>query len=339
MKAAFVYGPRDLRVEEADIPRIGDDEVLVRVRACGVCFSDVRFYLGLRKYAQTAFGKGSPGFTGHEWAGEVVEVGRNVENISVGDRVVSSVIIPCGRCKYCKRGRINLCRDKRFTHGGFAEYVKAPARSLMKIPDGLSFEEAALTEPIACCLNARNRSGVEEGSDVVIIGDGFMGILNMILSKLSGAKVAIIGHHDYRLELARRLGADKTINSRKISSISEIEEELGGKADAIIVSVGNRNAIEMGLKLIDHGGTINLFAGTYPPEKIELDPNMIHYGEIILTGSNTATPELFQEALNILASRRINLNPLLKHRFRLEEIRQAFEAVEKRKVIKAIITP
>ena len=339
MKAAFVYGPRDLRVEEVDIPRIGEDDALIRVRACGVCFSDVRFYLGLKKYAQTTFGRGSPGFTGHEWAGEVVKLGKNVKDISVGDRVVPNIIIPCGKCKQCKRGRINLCKDKIFTHGGFAEYVKAPARNLMKIPEGLSFEEAALTEPVACCLNARIRSGIGKGDEVIVIGDGFMGILNMILSKLSGARVTLIGHHKDRLELARMLGADRIINSKEMSSIDEIKRELGGKADAVIVSAGNKNAIEMGLRLVDDGGTINLFAGIYPPEKIELDPNTIHYGEIILTGSNVATSNLFKEALDLLASGRINIKPLLKYRFSLDEIRQAFEAVEKRKVIKAIIIP
>jgi len=129
MKAAFVYGPRDLRVEEAPIPKLNDEEALVRVRACGVCYSDVRFYLGLKKYRQTSFGRNSPGFTGHEWSGEVVEVGRNVRNVSIGDRVVPNIIIPCGKCKPCKQGRINLCPNKILTHGGFAEYVKVPAET------------------------------------------------------------------------------------------------------------------------------------------------------------------------------------------------------------------
>ncbi|MCX8187990.1 MAG: alcohol dehydrogenase catalytic domain-containing protein [Nitrososphaeria archaeon] len=339
MKAAFIYAPRDLRVEEVDVPKIGDDEALIRVRACGVCFSDIRFYLGLKKYKHTGFGREYPGFTGHEWAGEVVEIGKNVENISIGDRIVPSIIIPCGRCRQCRRGRINLCKDKIFTHGGFAEYVKAPAKNLMKMPDGLGFEEAALTEPIACCLNAGIRSGIREGDEAIIIGDGFMGILNMMIAKLLGASVTLIGHHDERLELAQRLGADKTINSKNMRSIGELEKEVGGKADAVIVSVGNKHAIETGLMLVDDGGVVNLFAGTYPPEKIELDPNMIHYGEIILTGSNVAPPKLFKEALNVLASRKLNVEPLIRYRFRLEEVERAFEAVERREVIKAMIVP
>jgi len=339
MKAAFVYGSRDIRVEEIGTPEIGSDEVLVRVRACGVCFSDIRYYLGLKKYAQTPFGRKSPGFTGHEWSGEIARLGENVKGFSIGDRVVPNTIIACGKCKQCKRGRINLCKSKIFTHGGFAEYVKVPAKNLMKMPSGLSFEEAALTEPLACCLNARIRSGIRRGDNVVIIGDGFMGILNMVVSKLWGAKVTVIGHHDERLELAQRLGADRTINSKKAGSASVVEKELGEKTDVVIVSVGNKGAIELGLRLIDDGGIINLFAGMYPPEKIELDPNMIHYGEIILTGSNVATPELFQEALKLLASRRIDVSPLIEHRYSLDEIKRAFEAVEKREIIKAIIIP
>lgn len=339
MRAAFVYAPRDIRVEEFDISKIGDEDALVRVRACGICFSDIRFYLGLKKYKHTSFGREYPGFTGHEWSGEVVEVGKNVENVSIGDRVIPDIIIPCGRCRQCKRGRTNLCKDKIFTHGGFAEYVKVPAKNLMKMPDTLRFDEATLTEPVACCLNAKVRSGIKEGDHVIVIGDGFMGILNAVIAKLSGARVVIIGHHDERLELAQRLGADKAINSKNVRSINEIDKEIDGKADAVIVSIGNKQAIEMGLMLVDDGGTVNLFGGTYPPEKIELDPNMIHYGEVTLTGSNVATPDLFEEALNILASGKLNVKPLIEHKFSLDEIRRAFEAVERREVIKAIIIP
>jgi len=339
MRAAFVYGPRDIRVEDAPVPELKKDEVLVRIKACGVCYSDVRFYLGLKKYEQTPFGRESPGFTGHEWAGEVVKIGGDVENISVGDRVVPNIIVSCGRCKPCREGRINLCVNKIFIHGGYAEYVKVPARNLLKIPKELSFEEAAVTEPLACCLNGNLRSNIQPGDDVVVIGDGFMGILNAQLAKLSGAKVAIIGHHDDRLRLAKEFGADQVINSRNVNWIKELRRRLGEGADVVIVAAGNKDAVEMAFKLVGVGGTINLFAGVLPPVTIELDPNLIHYGEIILTGSNVATPELFQRALKILSAKLIDVKPLLTHKFSLDEIREAFEAVERRRVIKAVIVP
>ncbi len=339
MRAAFVYGPRDIRVEDAPTPKIGRDEALVRVRACGVCYSDVRFYLGLKKYEQTRFGKESPGFTGHEWAGEVVKIGSDVEDVSVGDRVVPNIIISCGKCKPCRQGRINLCVNKIFTHGGYAEYVKAPAKNLLKIPGELSFEEAAVTEPLACCLNGNLRCNIRAGDDVVVIGDGFMGILNAQLAKLSGARVTVIGHHDERLRLAKKLGADRIINSRNTDCVKEFKKEVKEGADAVIVAAGNKEAVETALKLIGLGGTVNLFAGVLPPTPMELDPNIIHYGEIVLTGSNVATPELFQRALKVLAAKLIDVKPLLTHRFSLEEIKEAFEAVEKRRVIKAVIMP
>jgi len=339
MKAAFVYGPRDLRVEEAPLPKLSRHEVLVRVKACGICYSDVRFYLGLKKYRQTTFGRSSPGFTGHEWSGEVVEVGGDVSSISIGDRIVPNIIIPCGKCKPCRQGRVNLCPNKIFTHGGFAEYVKAPAENLLRIPNGLSFEEAAMTEPLACCLNAISRSDVRKNSDVIVIGDGFMGLLNMQLARLSGGKVIVVGHHDERLKIAEMLGAYRVVNSRKVNPIEEIRKDFPDGADLVIAAVGNRDAIELAVKLVGIGGTINIFAGTYPPVEIPLDVNLIHYNEIILTGSNVALPEHFEKALEILASRRVDVRTLITHRFKLEEISMAFEAVEKRKVIKAVIVP
>jgi len=339
MKAAFVYGPRDLRVEEAPMPRLEDDEALIRIKACGICYSDVRFYLGLKRYRQTGFGRDSPGFTGHEWSGEVVDVGRDVAGISPGDRVVPYIVIPCGACKPCRRGRYNLCPNKTFTHGGFAEYVKVPARNLIKIPDSLSFEEAAMTEPVACCLNALSKMNIQRGDEVVVIGNGFMGLLNMQLARLYGGRVIVIGHRDDRLRVAERLGAYRVVNSREMNPVEAVKREFPEGADAVILSVGNEEAVETALKIVAIGGIINLFAGAYPPVELRLDTNVIHYGEIVLTGTNVATPEHFRRAVEILASRQIDVQALITRRFSLYEVKSAFEAVENRRVIKAIVCP
>jgi len=196
-----------------------------------------------------------------------------------------------------------------------------------------------MTEPLACCLNALSKMNMRRSGEVVVIGDGFMGLLNMQLAKLSGRKVIVIGHHNERLKVAERLGAHRVINSRKIDPVEEVRREFPEGADAVIVSVGNKEAIETGLRLVGIGGAVNIFAGAYPPVKINLDSNLIHYGEIVLTGTNVAPPERFREAVETLASRQIDIQTLITKKFSLDDIKSAFEAVENRKVIKAVIIP
>lgn len=340
MKAAFIYGPKDIKVKETSVPRLQKDEVLVRIRACGICPSDLKYYLGLKKYENTPYGEKSRGLTGHEWAGEAAKVGSDVEGISEGERVVPNIIIACGKCKFCRGGKTNLCINKVYIHGGFAEYAKAPAKNLLKIPENLTYEEACMTEPVACCLNGNIRSKIQKGDDVVIIGDGPMGLIHLQLAKASGARVVVSGHHHERLEVAKRLGADDVFNSAEEDVVQAVKDLTDGYgADAVIVTAGSKNAIEEALQIVSVGGVVNLFAGTYPPTKIEIDPNIIHYGQIVLTGSWDCTPDLYEKALKLITLGIIKTKPLISHIFPLTQIGEAFNMVKKRGGLKVIIKP
>jgi len=205
MKAAFLYGPGNIKIQECQIPIISEREALVRVRACAICQNDLRFYAGLKKYISE--GDASYGLTGHEWAGEVVKVGKEGIELSEGDRVVFSQLYPCRGCRFCKKGLFNLCVNKIQIGGGFAEYAKAPLENLIKIPEDLSYESACLAEPVACAVQAHTKSNIREGYKVAIIGDGPMGLIHLHLAKESRTKTFVIGHHDEKLKIASHIGA------------------------------------------------------------------------------------------------------------------------------------
>lgn len=338
MRAAFLYGVRDIQIKETAVPTYKPDEVLVRVRACGICPSDLKCYLGYKELFR--YGEASCGLSGHEWAGEVVGVGSKVKKVSEGERVVPDIIIPCGQCKFCRRGITNLCVSKRYVVAGFAEYATAPASNLFRIPDNVSFEEACMAEPVADCLNTNVMSGIERGQDVVVIGDGPLGLVHMQLAKASGARVTISGHHSDRLELARELGADKTVNSSQEDPVQVVKALTGGYgADVVIVAAGQRAPVEQAMEMVGASGVVNLFASTYPPAKVEIDPNVIHYRQIKLTGSFDSVPYQYETALRLIGRGLVKTKPLISHTLPLEQLKDGFELMQKRKGLKIVIHP
>ncbi|MEM2690100.1 MAG: alcohol dehydrogenase catalytic domain-containing protein [Nitrososphaerota archaeon] len=338
MLAAFLLAPSKVVVRECNIPRPSRGEVLVRVRACGVCPTDLRYIQGLRLYLP--MGEESCGLTGHEWAGDVVEVGEGVEGVSVGDRVVADHILSCGRCIFCKQGRSNLCINKRYYLRGYAQYAVAHAYTALKIPPHVSFEEACLTEPLSTCLNTLEKLEMGPGSRIAIIGDGVIGLLHLQLARLVGAEAMVIGHHPDRLRVAERLGAVLAINSRDVDAVDVVRKETGGLgADKIVVATGGKSAIGDALRMVAPGGRIGIFAGTYPPTSIDLDPNMIHYGEVCVIGIMEHTPHHFERALNLISRGLIDVKQLITHRFPLEKINEAFEVVKSRRGLKVIVSP
>jgi L-iditol 2-dehydrogenase len=337
MKAAFLYGVKDVRVEETPTPTIMDDEVLINVKACAICPSDLRYYLGYRTYPR---GEAGRGMSGHEWSGEVVEVGGSVKDISKGDKVVPDIYLTCGKCKFCIRGERNLCINKAYIRGGFAEYAVAPAKNLLKIPEGLTYEEACMAEPVACCLNAIIRSRIKKGDDVVIIGDGPNGLILLQLAKISGAKVIVCGHHTERLELARKLGADFTINTIEEEAVEIVKNLTDGiGADVVITATGTGRAVQEAMQMIGPGGVINLFAGIYPPTKLEIDPGDVHYRQLMLTGSYQATRYHYEVALKLIAMGMVKVRPLISEIIPLSRLKEGFEAVLQRKGLKIVVKP
>lgn len=335
MKAAILYGPRNVKIEDIDIPKITrHGEVIIDIKACGICPSDLRVFLGFRKQSY-------PTTFGHEWVGDVVEA-KDTDRFNVGDRVAVAWPEYCYECHYCEKGRLNLCQ-KRWAHesvfGGFMEYGRAHFRNLRKIDKDISYEEAAFAEPLACAINGISKADVSLGDSVVIIGDGPLGIINMQLAKLRGAlKVIVSGHHAERLHLAKQLGADHVINAKEMDPVKEVKDITEGKGvDSVLIVASNKSAVEQSLQMVDRGGSIVIFAGIYPQTYISIDPNFIHYNEIRLIGSIDFTPHMFTEAVEIINTKKISLRPLISHTFPLDQISEGFEVLEKRESFKVMI--
>ncbi|MEM2123525.1 MAG: alcohol dehydrogenase catalytic domain-containing protein [Candidatus Bathyarchaeia archaeon] len=340
MRAAVAYGPRNIKIEQVDIPAISDNEVLIRVKVVGICPSDVRSYEGIYKREMYSYGLESYGLSGHEWCGEVVEVGEAVKQFSIGDRVVPEIIIPCGTCKFCRKGMSNICANKRNITRGYAEYAKAPAEFLFKIPSNVSFEVAAFTEPIAVCLHTNEMISPKPGDSILIIGGGPMGLIHTQISKISGASVIVSEVVEERLRVAKKFGADFVINPMKENLSGKVRDLTDGYgADAVIVATGNKNAIESAVKTVSNAGTVILFGGSYPPINIEIDPNIIHYGEMKIMGSYDHTPTHFERALRILSRKLINVEDLVSKTFSLDELAKGFETVKKGEALKVNIKP
>jgi L-iditol 2-dehydrogenase len=338
MWAACLYGQGDLRIERQPAPRIThDDDVLIRIRACGVCPSDVRSYVRPTKH------KGQLPQTiipGHEWVGEVVTSGSAVTEFTPGDRVAVNWRVVCGVCTYCGQGYHNYCErpDHTRVKGGFCEYGVAPASNVRHIPDGVSFTEAAFVEPLACCLNGTRELNIGLGEDVVVIGAGSIGLLHLQLARAQGARVIVSELLAERREKAKALGAHEIIGSDGVDPVVAVKELTGGRgADAVIVAIGHPAAISQGIQMAGPLGRVNLFAGTYPPTEIPLDPNLVHYQNIVITGTHDFGPHEFDLALRLIEYGIIDVAPLISHSFPLTETRQAFDVVVGRSGIKVMV--
>lgn len=341
MKAAFVYEPFKLEIKEnVRIPKPNKDEILVKIHAIGICPSDVRYYTGEGIHKEVPYGDDSYGLLGHEWSGEVIEVGSEVENVEIGDYVAPDSLVPCNNCRYCRMGLTNLCINKKFYLRGFAEYAVAYGPSAYKFPKHIKFEEACFAEPLSCVVNSIRIANIKPGDIILIVGAGPMGLLHTQLAKLSGATVIVSEIIKDRVDVAKKFGADFAFNSAEDDlsrEIKELTESIG--VDKVIITIGNRAAIEQHIKFVRRKGTVILFGGTAPPTNISIDPNFIHYGEIILTGASDHIGEDYRIAMRLITERRILLEPLISHTFKLDNLIEAFETVRSKKGLKIVVYP
>ncbi|MBI3971972.1 MAG: zinc-binding dehydrogenase [Chloroflexi bacterium] len=342
MKAARLYGVRDLRVEQVEDPRPGPGEALIRIDACGVCPSDIRSYLGTR----SGGGSGLPRTPGHEWAGVVVEVrppadGDPEPAIKEGDRVVADWRYVCGRCYQCRRGVFNYCEHlRRAVRGGFAQYGVAPISQLRRLPNHVSFEEAAFCEPLACVINGNEMTPMALGNDVVVVGAGPIGLMHLQLALRRGARTIVSDPLAARLQAARSLGAHDVIDASLTDPVARVKELTEGRgADAVIVAVGAGEAARQGLEMGAINGRVNFFAGTYPPVELPFDPNLVHYRQLLVTGSHDFTPHQFSTALKLIQHRIVDVKRLISHRFNLDAVRDAFEMAAGRGGLKSMVLP
>lgn len=345
MKAAVLEGIDKITVKEIETPKITDDSLLLKVRACAVCGSDIRIY----HYGNPRVKY--PQIIGHEIAGDVVEVGSKVKRFKPGDRVAIGADVPCGECSFCRDGignncPINYAMGYQFA-GGFAEYILVDPLVISygpihKIPDNLSYDEATLAEPLACCINGLELSWVSLGDIVVVIGAGPVGCMLAELAKVMGARKTIISQRSkVRLEMAKSYDIDVVISANEEDFTQRVFEETDGMgADVILTAASTLEAQAQAIPVVKKRGRINLFAGLpkgTPP--LSLDSNLLHYKEAYIFGSHGSTPRHHRMALELLSSGRIQAKKYISHNFSLEQIMEAFTTVENRQGMKVIVNP
>ncbi len=342
MRAAMLYGIKDLRVEDVEKPRVGAGEVLVKVKASTTCGTDLKILQ--RGYVEKVIKL--PTVFGHEWAGDVVEVGEGVAGPMKGMRVRAGNSAPCLRCRMCQKGKFNLCEDMLWLWGAYAEYIRVPARTVLvntqEIPSHVSYEEASIAEPLACVLHGAEEVGIGLGDTVAIIGAGPIGLLHLLVAKKLGAeRVFVSDLMEERLEFARRLGADATINAGAENTVEEVKRLTKGYgADVVVEAIGLPTTWEQALRMVCKGGRVLEFGGCPPGTEVKVDAELLHYGEVAVVGAFHATPTHFKKALNLIASGAVNVKPLVTRRMPLEEIGEAFEVLGSSKTeVKISIRP
>jgi L-iditol 2-dehydrogenase len=336
MKVARYHNRRDVRVEDVPVPAIGPGEILVQVKACGLCGSDLMEWYVAEK---------APTVLGHEPAGVVSEVGEGVREFEVGDRVFVHHHVPCFTCHHCLRGHYTLCETFRATHldpGGFAEYIRVPAlnveRDVFKLPPDMSFAQATMIEPVATCIRGIERSDIQVGDTVVVIGAGGTGLIHMQLARIRGAGMVLVTDFaPFRLETARQLGADYAINAREdvLAALRQLNQ--GRRADVVIVTAGSIQAMEQGMALAGGGATVLLFAPPSPEAALAVSPHHLLFSEITITSTYSCSPQETRQALKLIQWGRIKVEELITHRFDLtgvgEAIRLAARAGESLKIV------
>jgi L-iditol 2-dehydrogenase len=343
MRALYFYGPKDLKVQEVPIPVINQDELLVRVSFAGVCGTDNRIYQGTKKIV-------GPRIIGHEFSGVITEVGENVQDFAIDDHVTVYPMIPCGECYTCRSGRKNICVNRTTIgyeiDGGFAQYVKIPKEAIqmgnvLKVSALLDEKVVSITEPIAAALNGIKRANIQKGDSVVIIGAGPIGLFHVQLARLKEpGQLIVIEPDSEKRDLAIQLGATVTINPFEESPDSRIKELTNGDgADIVIIDVGIPTLIEESLEYVKKGGTYVIFAGAPHGSKISIDPNLIHYKEINLTGSSASTPEIHREVLDLVESGQLDVSRLISEVVPLDDWERAIEMKNSFQKIKVIIDP
>ncbi len=338
LKAAVYYSLDSVITQDVPVPRIGAEELLVEMHACGVCGSDLMgWYVKAR----------APLVLGHEPAGVVVKVGSRVKGFQEGDRVFAHHHVACLNCHYCRHGAFTLCEQFAKTHlepGGFAEYFKVPAPNLqtdtLKIPIEMSFEEATLIEPTGCCIRALNKCQVQPADSAVVVGAGPSGIIFTTLLKTFGAdQIIVTDFVDYRLKAAKTAGADLTVNPERDSLLDAVKKATDGRgADLVIVSAPNVNAYLAGIELCRRGGTLCAFAPTQPGEFMRVSPNKLFFSEVKLVPSYSASHLETRTALKLIQKKHVDAKKLITHRFPLSKTAEALQmAARSKECIKVVV--
>jgi L-iditol 2-dehydrogenase len=336
MKVAVYHRNSDIRIEDRSTPKIAGDEILVRMMASGICGTDVMEWYRMSK---------APRVLGHEMAGVIVEVGNSVQGLKVGDRVFVSHHVPCYECDHCARENFTACEmlhKGNYDPGGFSEYIRIPAENVRYgtfiLPPGISYEEGAMIEPLACVLAGQRQVRVREGQTVLVLGSGISGLLHIQFAKRRGAKVIATDVNKYRLEKAREFGADHAFDVREYSPGMLRTLNNGMLANAVVVCTGSQEATGTAFSSIERKGSILFFAVT--EQDITIPSVSFWRNEISLHFSYGAAPSDLREALDLVQRGVVNVKDMITHRMPLSSIEQGFQVVaEAKNSLKVVIVP
>ena len=336
MKVAVYYRNDDIRIEERPIPVISDKEILVRMRASGICGTDVMEWYRIKK---------APRILGHEMAGEIASVGKSVEGFKNGDRVFVSHHVPCFTCHHCVRGNYTACESLHsgnYEPGGFSEFIRVPEGNVrygtFVLPKEMTFEEATMIEPLGCAIAGQNQLDLKEGQSVLVIGSGVSGILHVQLAKMRGAGVIVVDINAYKLRKALEFGADAAMDANTFS-VEELSSLNDGRlAEAVIVCASSQKAVDNALSSVDRKGKVLLFA--VPECEIKIPSLRFWRDEITLLSSYGAAPQDLQKALELIESGKVNVREMITHKVALSDIRKGFQlASEAKTSLKVVVIP
>ena len=339
MKVAMYYNNNDVRIEEMLVPKINDNELLVKVKASGICGSDVMEWYRL---------KTAPRVLGHEISGDIVEVGKNVKKYKVGDRVFISHHVPCNNCNFCNNDQHTLCdtlHSTNFYPGGFAEYLKVPEinvdRGTFVLPKEISYEEGAFIEPLACVVRGFRIAEMKPEQSILVLGSGIAGLLQIKLAKAMGArKIIATDINANRLKIAKKFGADITINAKENISKNVKKNNKGNLADLVILCAGVPSAVKQAFESVAPGGTILFFAMTKPGIEIPFHLFDIWNKQVKIVSTYAGAPKDIIYAIDLIRSKKVVVGDMISHRLPLSEAAKGFQLVAKAQdSIKVILQP
>jgi L-iditol 2-dehydrogenase len=333
------YNNSDVRIEEIPVPSIGDNEILVKVKASGICGSDVMEWYRIKK---------APRILGHEITGDIVEIGKNVKKYRIGDRVFVSHHVPCNTCRFCLNNQHTLCHTLHSTNfypGGFAEYLRVPEinvdRGVFVLPKEMSYDEGVFIEPLACVVRGLKTAEMKPGQIVLVIGSGISGLLQIKLAKAwKAGKILATDVEEYRLKAAKKFGADAVIHA-KDDVPEQVKKHNDGKlADLVILCTGVPSAVKQALKSVDSGGTILFFAPIEPGVEIPFPLFDLWNKQIKMVSTYAGSPEDINSAIDLIKSKKVNVVDMISHKLPLSDATKGFLLVAKaQESMKVILEP
>jgi L-iditol 2-dehydrogenase len=345
MNAAMFYAPGDVRFERTEIPQPGPGELLVKVQAALTCGTDIKTYQRGHPKIITKI----PSTFGHEFSGEVVTTGEGVSRFEPGMRVVCCNAVPCHECYYCQLGHHNLCENLLILNGAYAEYIVIPAlmvkHNTYQLPDSMTYQEAALAEPLGTAIHAIRAAGIQPGDTVAVVGSGPLGLMLTRLAHLQGARVILAGKGQERLEQADKFGVNEIIDIAQVTEpedrIQAVRDLTDGRrgVDVVIEAVGKPEAWQEAIHMVRKAGNVVFFGGCKKGTTVTVDTVLLHYSELKLIGVFHQTPDDFKRSFDMLAARLVDGRDFVKETLPLGQLIEAFNKVKALEAIKYAIDP